>query len=45
LQNTSIIRKCGNDRGLNIFEALYIKEEKPKINLKDEGITKTLYIF
>ena len=45
LKNTTIITKCRNDYDLKILEALYIKEKKPRINLKDEGITKTLYIF
>jgi hypothetical protein len=34
---------CLND--LRILEALYIKERRPPINLKDEGITRTLFIF
>jgi hypothetical protein len=45
LQNTSIITKCRSDYDIRIMEALLIKERRPKINLKDEGITKTLYIF
>ena len=45
LNNTNILRKFHTRDKLMLYEALYIKEIKPYINKKDEGITHTLKIF
>ena len=45
LKNTKIIDKAPCREDLMLKEALYIKQIKPIINKKDEGIVKTLKIF
>ena len=45
LENTKIIRKGKNKEDLMLMEALYIKNYRPIINRKDEGLVKTLKIF
>ena len=43
--NTSILQRLRTRDDLLIMEAILIKEHRPIINLKDEGITKILKIF
>ena len=45
LKSTKVIHKDRNVNNLRILEAIYIKEQRPSINLKDEGFTRTLSIF
>ena len=45
LKNTKIIDRAPCREDLMLKEALYIKQIKPIINKKDEGIVKTLKIF
>jgi hypothetical protein len=45
IDHTIILKKDLNSNNLKILEALFIKEKRPKINLKDEGFVRTLKIF
>lgn len=45
LKSTRIIHKDFSTTNLRILEAIYIKEQNPHINLKDEGFKRTLAIF
>jgi hypothetical protein len=45
INNTEILKRDNDSNNLRILEALFIKERKPKINLKDEGFIRTLKIF
>jgi hypothetical protein len=45
LQHTSILYKGTNKLDLTIAEALLIKQEKPPLNLQDEGFSRVLNIF
>jgi hypothetical protein len=45
ITNTSILQKLSSRNDLIIMEAILIKQTRPIINLKDEGITRILKIF
>lgn len=45
LNNTEVLSRCHDRHELIILEALYIKQEKPTINLQNEGSQRVLKIF
>ena len=45
IDNTTILKKNENLEDLKILESLFIKQQQPTINRKDEGFTRTLKIF
>ena len=45
LENTKVVFKSTHKLELEIAEALFIKSEKPIINLQDEGKNRKLFVF